>query len=72
MGGDATKVMGWGMIIAIMVGVGILTGLLLGLTGELLGLSPGMTGGGVGASVGVAGATLVARRRAALNREKSL
>jgi hypothetical protein len=72
MGGANTKVMGWGTIIAIMVGVGLVTGLLLGLTRELLGLSQGMTGGGVGASVGVVGAILMARRRAALNPGKNL
>ena len=66
---DNTKVLGWGMIIAIMVGVGVVTGLLLGLASELLELSPGMTGGGVGASVGVVGATLVAQRRAALRNQ---
>ena len=69
---DNPKVMGWGMIIAIMVGVGLLTGLLLGLTRELLGLSSSTLGGGIGASVGVVGAILITRRRAALNREKNI
>lgn len=66
-----TKVLGWGAIIAIMVGVGVAVGLLLGLVGQALGLSTSATGGGVGASVGVVGATLISRRRVALARQKN-
>jgi hypothetical protein len=66
-----TKVLGWGAIIAIMVGVGVVVGLALGLMGRTLGLSTSATGGGVGASVGVVGAILIARRRAALDRQKN-
>lgn len=62
------KPLGWGKIVAIMVGVALVTGLLLGLAGELLGLSSSWTGGGVGAVVGVAGAILIARRRTTLDR----
>lgn len=65
------KVLGWGTIIAILVGVAVVTGLLLGLSSGLLGLSPSMTGGGVGASVGVVGALLVARRRAAIAQQNN-
>lgn len=65
---DHTKVLGWGTIIAILVGVAVVTGLLLGLMVELLGLSSRWTTGGLGATVGVVGAFLVARRRAALAR----
>lgn len=68
---DNTKVLGWGTIIAILVGVAVVTGLLLGLMNRLFGLSPGITGGGIGASVGVVGATLIARRRAAMKRQKN-
>jgi hypothetical protein len=69
--GDNTKVPGWGSIIAVMVGVGVVVGLALGLMSRTLGLSPGATTGGVGASVGVVGAILIARRRAALDRQKN-
>lgn len=65
------KVLGWGMIIAIMVGVGLVAGLLLGLMSGTLGLSKTMTTGGVGVSIGVVGAILIARRRAALERQKN-
>jgi hypothetical protein len=65
------KVLGWGAIIAIMVGVGVCVGLVLGLMSQTLGLSTSATGGGVGASVGVVGAILIARRRAALDRQKN-
>ncbi len=68
---ENTKALGWGMIIAIMVGVAFAVGLLLGLLGELLGLPPGWRTGGIGAAVGITGAILIARRRAALDRQKS-
>ncbi len=57
----------WPVIIAIMMGVGFVTGVALGLAGEALhrNLSPG-----VGAAVGVVGAMLVMRRRAALAAQK--
>jgi hypothetical protein len=62
---EPTKVMGWGTLIAILVGVALTTGLLLGALGELLGrgFNPGA---GVGAAVGITGALLISRRRAAL------
>ena len=63
---ENAKALGWGTIIAILVGVAVVTGLLLGLMSEALGLSSRMTGGGIGASVGVVGALLIARRRAAM------
>ena len=66
-----TKVLGWGVIIAIMVGVGVVAGLLLSLMSRTLGLSVGTTTGGVGACVGVVGAFLIARRRAALDQQKN-
>ena len=66
-----TKVFGWGAIIALMVGVGVVVGLVLGLMSQTLGLSTSATRGGVGASVGVVGAILIARRRAALERQKN-
>jgi hypothetical protein len=68
---DNAKVPGWGMIIAVMFGVGVAVGLLLGLMGWLFGLSARVTGAGVGAAVGVVGATLIARRRAALARRNN-
>jgi hypothetical protein len=68
---DRTKVLGWGTIIAILVGVALVTGLLLGLMRSTLGLSTSMTGGGIGASVGVVGAILVARRQAAIARQNN-
>ena len=66
---NSAKALGWGTIIAVMAGVGLVTGLLLGLMSEGLGLSPNTTTGGVGASVGIVGAILIMRRRAALERE---
>ena len=65
------KVLGWGTIIAVMVGVGLVAGILLGLLSGTLGLSPTMTTGGVGVSIGVVGAFLITRRRAALERQKN-
>lgn len=62
---------GWGAIIAVMAGVGLAAGILLGLMSGTLGLSPAATTGGVGVSVGVVGAILIARRRAALERQKN-
>ena len=67
---DDTKVLGWGTIIAIMLGIAFATGLLLGLMGKLFGLSTRWTTGGVGAVVGVVGVSLIARRRAALDRQR--
>ena len=66
-----SKVLGWGTIIAIMVGVGVGVGLMLGLLSRTFGLSMGTTTAGVGASVGVVGALLIARRRAALEQQKN-
>ena len=60
------KILSWWAIIAIMAGVGVAVGMLLGIVGQLFGLSTSMTGGGVGVSVGVVGAILIGRRRNAL------
>jgi hypothetical protein len=60
------KVMGWGTIIAIMVGVGLAVGMTLGLLSGALGFSSNRLGAGVGASMGVVGALLIARRAKAL------
>ena len=68
---DNQKVLGWGAIIAILVGVAVVTGLLLGLTGKLLNLSSKWTTGGVGAAVGILAAGWIAHRRAALQRQKN-
>ncbi len=65
------KILSWWMIIAILVGVAVVSGLSFGLLGDLLGLSPSMRGGGVGVSVGIAAAVLVARRRAAIYEQKN-
>ncbi|MBK6751163.1 MAG: hypothetical protein KA956_09985 [Pyrinomonadaceae bacterium] len=67
MDGNKTKVLSWGSIIAIMIGVGLVAGLVIGLLSETFGLSSSALGAGVGASVGVVGAILIARRRAALS-----
>ena len=58
------KILSWWMIILILVGVALVTGLLFGLLGDLLGLSPSMKSGGIGVSVGVVAAFLIARRTA--------
>ena len=68
---NSEKVMGWGTIIAIMVGVALAVGLLLGLMGTMFGISTQWTGAGVGVSAGVVGASLIARRRAALDKRRS-
>lgn len=65
-----SKVLGWGTIIAIMVGVGVIVGLALGLLRQTFGFSLGATAS-VGASVGAVGAILIARRRAALAQQKN-
>jgi membrane associated rhomboid family serine protease len=65
------KVLGWGSIIAIMLGVAIAMGLALGLTSRALGVSSGVAAGGVGATIGALGAMLIARRRADLERQKN-
>ena len=62
-----TKVLGWGTIIAILLGVAVVTGLLLGLLGETVGLSPFFRQATLGVVVGVAAAILIARRAAAVN-----
>ncbi len=66
-----TKVLGWGAIIAIMAVVAVVTGVLLGLMNKLFGLSQRWMPGGIGASVGAVGVHLIARRRAALERQKN-
>lgn len=71
MSADNTKPLGWVAIIAISVGVAFITGLLLGFIGSIFGLSTRWTTVGLGAVVGVVAASLVAQRRAALDRQKS-
>lgn len=66
-----TRVLSWVAIIAIMIGVGLAVGLLLGLFSQTLGLSTSYTGALIGGSIGVVGAILIARRRAALNLQKN-
>lgn len=68
---ENAKALGWGTIIAIMVGVGLAVGLLLGLLRQTFGLSTSATAGGVGAAIGVVGAILIARRRAILDSQKN-
>ncbi len=70
MSGTNAKVLSWGAIIAIMVGVGLSVGLLLVFLNQILGLS-NRIGAGIGASVGIVGAILISRRRAALNKKKN-
>lgn len=65
------KIVEWWKIIAILIGVAIAGGLLLGLIGELFGLSPSIRTGGIGVSVGIAAAFLIARRRAAIDKHKN-
>lgn len=60
------KVMGWGTIVAIVLGTGLVVGLSLGLLGGALGISTSWFGSGAGASMGVVGALLVAQRQRAL------
>ena len=68
---SSEKVMGWGTIIAIMVGIALAVGLLLGLMGQMFGIPTQWTGAGVGVSAGVVGASLISRRRAALDKRSS-
>lgn len=65
------KILSWWMIILILVGVALVSGLLFGLLGDLLGLSPSMKSGGMAACVGVAAAFLITRRRVAVNEQKN-
>ncbi len=65
------KTLGWWMIVLILVGVAVVSGLLFGLPGDLLGLSPSMKSGGMAVSVGIAAAILIARRWAAINEQKN-
>lgn len=60
------KIMSMGKIIAIMVGVALVLGLLIGGLGGLAGLPPGITGAGIGAAVGLIGVLLLNKRKAAL------
>ncbi|MCC6997409.1 MAG: hypothetical protein IT370_22530 [Deltaproteobacteria bacterium] len=62
--GADTKLTPWWQIIAILVGVAVVTGLTLGLLREALGLSAGNATVAVGAAVGGVGAILIGRRRA--------
>lgn len=55
--------MSWTVIIAILLGTAVVTGLTLGLLHETMGLNPGA---GVGASIGIVGVLLINRRRRAL------
>lgn len=63
---EKPKVMGWGAIIGIMIGTGLLVGVSLGLLGGALGISSSGFGAGAGASMGIVGALLVVRRQKAL------
>jgi hypothetical protein len=66
-----TKALGWGAIVAIMAGAGLVVGLVLGLMSRILGFSTSATAVGIGASIGVVGAILIARRRAAIDQQKN-
>ena len=72
MSDENAKVLSWWAIIAILIGVGFAVGLLLGLMGQMFGLSSRITGGGVGVGIGIVGASLIARRRAALAHQKKV
>ena len=61
---DASPRPTWTTIIAVMVGGGVITGLLLGGLGGSLGLTGGAATAGVGAAIGAVGGLLIARRRA--------
>ena len=65
------KMLSWWMIILVLVGVALLSGLLFGLLGDLLGLSPSVKSSGIGLSVGVVAAFLIVRRRAAVNEQEN-
>lgn len=67
---ENVKILSWWTIILVLIGVALLSGLFFGLLGELLGLSTSMKGGGIGAAVGIVAASLIARRRAAINGQK--
>ncbi|MCB9643740.1 MAG: hypothetical protein H6728_11765 [Myxococcales bacterium] len=56
--------MRWGVILMVMLGVGLVTGLLMGAISTVYPLSPSFTTSGVGAAVGVTGGLLMARRAA--------
>lgn len=58
--------MSWPVIIAIMMGTGVVVGMTLGFFGERLGMDGGARTAGTGAAIGVVGALLVARRNAQL------
>jgi hypothetical protein len=45
------RVLGWGSIIAIVIGVAVVLGLALGLISRALGFSSGLAAGGVGGTV---------------------
>jgi len=63
---EKPQVMGWGTLIAIVVGTGLAVGMSLGLLGGALGISSSWFGSGAGGSMGVVGALLIARRQRAL------
>lgn len=65
------RILSWWMIIAILLGVALVSGLLLGLLGDWLGLSPSLRTVGMGVIVGLAAAVLITRRRAAINEQKN-
>lgn len=68
MANEEAKVMGLGQIIAIMVGVALLLGLLVGGLGGYAGVPSGVLGAGVGGAVGFIGVLLLNKRKAALAR----
>lgn len=66
MADDAPKVMSWPMIIAIMIGSGLVLGLTIGTICTVLGVSGSAATTGTGACVGLVGALLIQRRNAAI------
>ncbi len=64
-------ILSWWVIIAILLGVGLVSGLLLGFLGDSLGLSPSLRTIGMGVIVGLAAAVLITRRQAAINEQKN-
>ncbi len=65
------RILSWWVIFAILLGVGLVSGLLLGFLGDSLGLSPSLRTIGIGVIVGLAAAVLITRRQAAINEQKN-
>lgn len=68
---NKAKAPGWGMIILILIGVGIVTGLVLGLLKQFFGLSSTVAGGGIGAAIGITAAFLLTKRQSAGQQNKN-